>query len=97
MESKTLVGSAAYMAPELGAVAPDEAADWYSLGVLLFFLLTGALPFDGTGADLLAKKRSMQAPSPSTLVENVPERLERACRAWLRRSPLERNGRDVFG
>ena len=96
MESKALVGSAAYMAPELGAVAPDEAADWYSLGVLLFFLLTGALPFDGTGADLLAKKRSMQAPGPSTLVEGIPERLERACMLWLRRSRLERMGRQAL-
>jgi serine/threonine protein kinase len=89
------VGSAPYMAPEHGALPPTRASDWYSVGVVLFQALTGALPFEGAGPDLLAKKRSVSAPEPSSLVSDVPADLCEACRRWLTRSPLDRGGREV--
>jgi len=95
VEELSYVGSAPYMAPEHGALRPTRASDWYSVGVVLFQALTGALPFEGTGPDLLAKKRSISAPAPSSLVSDVPSDLCQACRHWLARSPLDRGGLEV--
>jgi serine/threonine protein kinase len=57
------VGTAGYMAPEqaLGK-APSPAADWYSVGVVLFEAITGQLPFDGPVMLVLAEKQLSEAP-----------------------------------
>jgi serine/threonine-protein kinase len=53
------LASAAYLAPD---EAPDARADLYSLGVLLFELLSGRLPLPGATADDLARAHREQAP-----------------------------------
>jgi serine/threonine-protein kinase len=46
-----LVGTPLYLAPELWTGAPaDERSDLYSMGLTLYFLLTGRLPFGGSGS-----------------------------------------------
>ncbi len=80
-------GTALYMAPEKER---GPAADWYSLGVVLFQALTGRLPFTGEGDELLAAKRAQEAPRPSALVPSVPQDLDELCHALLRRAPSER-------
>ncbi|HSN24819.1 MAG TPA: protein kinase, partial [Kofleriaceae bacterium] len=85
-------GTAAYMAPEQafdGSITP--AADWYSVGVVLFEALTGQLPHTGrTRYELMIRKQSEDAPAPRQLVASVPEDLDALCVDLLRRDPIDR-------
>lgn len=82
------MGNAAYMAPEqsLGIVYP--ASDIYAVGVLLFRLLTGQLPYDGDSAGEIAMRHT-DAPIPSlrALRPDLPEELELVVRVALSKSP----------
>lgn len=87
---RLVAGAAASVAPELGLVPPTEAADAYALGVLLFEALTGRLPFDGGGVEVLVRKQSVEAPRASEVAPGVPDDLDRLCAGLLARSPRER-------
>lgn len=89
-ERRLVAGAAASLAPELGLAPPTEAADAYALGVLLFEALTGKLPFDGGGMEVLVRKQSVEAPTASELAPGVPDDLDTLCAGLLRRSPRER-------
>lgn len=90
----SLVGTPAYMSPEQAVGAPlTEASDWYSVGVMLFEALTGAVPISGTGLAVLAKKQRLDAPRPSALVRGVPPELDDLCVQLLRREPDRRPDR----
>jgi eukaryotic-like serine/threonine-protein kinase len=61
--SGLLLGSPAYMAPELlGGTRADAASDLYALGAMLFELLTGRLPFEGETMGALLRAMATQAP-----------------------------------
>lgn len=80
-----IAGAPAYMAPD---EVPTAASDWYSFGVLIFEALTGALPFAGTAQEVVIRKQTVAAPSPSFVVE-LPARaspLDALCVRLLRRS-----------
>ena len=86
-----IVGTARYMAPEQAFdEAPTPAADWYSVGVILYEALVGAPPFDGPTFDLITLKNSADARPPSEFVEGVPSDLEELCMALLSRAPEDR-------
>ncbi|MFO0554451.1 MAG: serine/threonine-protein kinase [Polyangiaceae bacterium] len=87
-----LVGTPRYMSPEQGrAEAVDHRADLYSLGVLLFELVTGKPPFDGeTALQVVARHVQDEPPAPRELVPDIHPDLERLVLSLLKKQPSER-------
>ena len=87
-----ILGSPSYMAPELLAGgAADAASDLYALGVTLFQLLTGTLPFDDPSmGQLLRRVASEPAPALHTLRPGLPPGLEVLLAELLAKRPGER-------
>lgn len=88
-----LIGTPAYMAPEQtdGTPRGGPAVDVYSLGVLLFELLTGRLPFEGTTQLKQLKAITEQAPpSPRSLQPSLSRDLSAICLKCIEKSPKRR-------
>lgn len=84
----TALGTPAYMAPEqVRGLEITSAVDAWSLGVLLFRLLTGTLPWSGQGAELLRKVVYTPAPTPSAGKPDVPRDLDDLVAACLDKAP----------
>jgi ABC-type phosphate transport system substrate-binding protein len=84
-------GNQAYVAPEqvVGLLSP--ASDIYAVGVLLYRLLAGHLPYDGESAGEIALKHANEAiPSLRTLRPDLPESVELVVRVALAKSPEAR-------
>ncbi len=77
-QTGTVLGSVQYLSPEQARGAPvGRTSDIYALGVVLFEMLTGRLPFEGDSPIAIALKHlHEQAPSPRTIEPSVPRRLE---------------------
>ncbi|MCA9689182.1 MAG: protein kinase, partial [Myxococcales bacterium] len=90
---ETVVGTPAYMAPELAAGSPAlPASDWYAIGVMLYEALVGELPFAGSGLEALVTKCQQGAPRASARVPSIPEDLDALCAELLHRVPEARPG-----
>jgi serine/threonine protein kinase len=88
-----LVGTFAYIAPEqLEGKPSSTASDVYSLGVVLFEMLTGELPFKARSAKAIPTLDRLlrPAPAPSSVNPAVPAFLDELVLGCLRRSPEER-------
>src|SRR4030095_13317004 len=73
------MGTPYYMAPEQceGKIEIDHRADIYSLGVLIFEMLTGKVPFGGEGyGEIIVKHVTMPPPSVRSVVPELPEHLD---------------------
>ena len=87
-----LYGTAAYVSPERAAgQAATPAADVYSLGAVLYELLTGRPPFLGDSPVLVVRAHLHERPRPvRELAPWVPARLADACEAALAKDPAQR-------
>lgn len=88
-----IIGTPAYMAPE--QVTGDKESfeprtDVYALGVILFQLLTGELPFRGNVDAVLHQLVHNEPPAPSTLSRYVPIELDTLCLKCLEKNATQR-------
>jgi tetratricopeptide (TPR) repeat protein len=87
-----LVGTVAYIAPEqFTGERVDERADLYSLGAVLYVMLTGRRPFHARTLAGYLEKHMHRAPRPpKEIVPSLPEHLDEACLRLLAKSPADR-------
>ncbi len=88
----TILGTPGYMSPEqFDGLDLDERTDVYSLGVVLFEMLTGRLPFTGQTPIAVAMKHKTEPPPlPRSLRHDLPAWLERLVLACLEKDPAQR-------
>jgi len=86
------LGTPAYMAPEqiveAGVIGPSS--DIYALGVILYELVAGRLPFEGTPTSLFGQILHAAPPPPSKHQPDLDERLDALCLKALAKKPAER-------
>ena len=87
-----VLGTIEYMAPEQIVTDPSDArTDVYGLGVVMFRVFTGHLPFDvETDFELLAHQMFSAAPPPSWLNESIDPRIEQVILRAMRKRPDNR-------
>lgn len=88
------IGTFDYIAPEqiINAREVDQRADIYALGVVIYQMLTGQLPFRGDGgvADILLGHLNRPAPDPRTWEPSIPEHVAEAILRALAKDPANR-------
>ena len=90
---RPLVGTIHYIAPEVlfSALGGDTPSDIYSLGVTLFEMLTGRLPFDSDEIAELANQHRQELPGNLRVaVPHLPTRAARLAQQMLAKEPLRR-------
>ncbi len=93
-ESSTMLGSPFYMAPEqmVSSKSVDARADVWSMGAMLYQLLTGAVPFRGDSAMAIYDRILEGPPRLDAQRSDVPERLGWVVQRCLQKSPADRFG-----
>lgn len=78
-DTSKIIGSVHYFSPEQARGAyVDERSDIYSLGIVMFEMLTGRVPFDGeTPVEVALKHINEAVPSPAKLVPGIPPALDK--------------------
>ena len=87
----SIVGTPEYIAPEqIHFAAAQPSGDLYSLGCVLFEMLTGRLPFEGKTTSLLVKHLNDPPPKPSSLQPGVPNEVDQLVLRLLQKNPADR-------
>ncbi len=87
-----IMGTPEYMAPEqVSGQKVDERADIYSLGIILYELFTGKVPFTGDSAIAVGFKQLKEDPPPPREINSqLPESIERIILRALQKDPVRR-------
>jgi eukaryotic-like serine/threonine-protein kinase len=90
-QAGTVVGTVAYMAPEqfTGEIV-TAAADLYALGCILFQVLAGRLPIDGSAAQVLQARMNQPPPRVERYVAGVPDAIAKICHRLMDREGAKR-------
>jgi serine/threonine-protein kinase len=91
-EEGSIIGTAQYLSPEQAQGAPvTPASDLYSVGIVLYELLTGSVPFAGESPVELAMKHLSKVPEPPSRIRpEVPRDLDFVVMRALAKAPSER-------
>src|SRR5436190_12000697 len=91
-EAGSIIGTAQYLSPEQAKGAPvDQTSDLYSVGVVLYELLTGVVPFTGdTPVEIAMKHLSTVPEPPSSRRAEIPRDLDMIVLRALAKDPAER-------
>ncbi|MEP7224459.1 MAG: PASTA domain-containing protein, partial [Actinomycetota bacterium] len=91
-EAGSIIGTAQYLSPEQAKGAPvDQTSDLYSVGVVLYELLTGEVPFSGdTPVEIAMKHLSTVPEPPSAKRSDIPRDLDMVVMRALGKDPSER-------
>lgn len=93
-QSGALIGTPMYMSPEQVEADHDNmgpATDIYSLGVVMYLLISGHLPFEGSVARVLGKIITQEPPAPSSHNPQIDEELEAICLKAMAKIPEDRH------
>ena len=91
-ETGSILGTAHYLSPEQAQGGQVEAgSDLYSLGIVMYEMVTGTLPFTGDNPVAIAMQHVHEPPvPPRDLVPTVPENLENVIMRALAKDPAQR-------
>src|SRR5215470_13983692 len=85
-----MMGTPQYIAPEILEGYVDERSEIYSVGILLYQMLTGYVPFDGPSDQICLDHWKTQPPAPSLLNPSLPLPVERVILRALEKDPRHR-------
>lgn len=96
----TIMGSAHYLSPEQAkGTFIDLRSDMYSLGIVLYEMVTGRLPFEGESPVTIALKHIQEEPrSPKDINSSIPESINQLINKSISKDPINRyqNSRELI-